>query len=161
VPDPHELVERLFSADTEDEKIEAFDASTAALILRQMGASPARVRTLQGEYGEAFGTEWLTDAYGLAVDLWVTRCFNYSFETLFTKPTKCPVLAKYDEHVAERTDDLDRYMVFKAYGMGRMVATSKVPARRPYICSRQGDSPVFIASFDHFFTDLFGEDLDL
>jgi len=146
-----------FNAASDDEKQEAFDASTTSLILRQIGVPAKRVTQLQHEYGPAYGLSWLTETLGLSVDLWSTRIFDYNINDVFLAPRKSPVLAAYDEHVKDADPDLPHYMVFKAFKLGRLVAMSEAPTDRTYICARQGENGVYVALFQNLFLSIFGE----
>lgn len=153
-------VDSFFNAASEDEKIEAFDASTTSLILKQLGVAPQRIRQLQSEYGPAYGLSWLTEELGLVADIWASRFFNYNIQGALIHPSKTPILQAYDEHLESADASVSHYMVFKAFGIGRLVAMSDIPPERPYLCMRQGDDAVYITTFPSLFSDIFGADYD-
>lgn len=150
-----------FKADSDIEKIEEFERSTAALILAQVGISAARAKQLKYEYGEAFTLPWVAESLGWNIELWATRCFSFNVADLLLNPRKSPIVKIYQDHIAETNAELPYYMVFKAYEIGRLVAMSVPPTDRPYICTFVGDPGMYITSFKNLFSDLFGSENEL
>jgi hypothetical protein len=151
----------MFKADSADEKVEAFDESTTTLFLQQLGIVPQRVKQLRYDNGEAFCLSWAAGELGLEIDIWASRFFNYDLGQLLLAPQKSPVIKAYQEHVEEYDTDSPRFMIFKAYDVGRLVAMSGLPEQRPYICAVPGDNPVYITTFKTLFSDMFGSEHDL
>jgi hypothetical protein len=155
-----DLIDSYFRAASEDEKIEAFDASTTSMILKQLGVDAGRIRQLQSEYGTAYGLSWLTEELGLDADIWAYRFFNYNIKDALLNPAKTPILKAYDEHLESADASVTHYMIFKAFDIGRLVAMSAIPPNRPYLCMRQGDAAVYVTTFPSLFSDIFGDDYD-
>lgn len=151
----------MLQADSSAEKIEAFDESTTTLLLTQLGICMQRIKQLRFDHGDAYCLSWAVEELSLGVDLWADRFFNYDLGGLLLAPGKSPVIKAYQAHVEEYPTDMQRFMVFKAYNIGRLVAMCSRPENRPYICAVPGDNPVYITSFHNLFTDLFGSDYDL
>lgn len=150
-----------FGGDSDSEKVEAFDESTTTLILQQMGIPTQRIKQLRWDNGEAYGLSWLTEEMSLEIDLWAARCFEFNLGHLLTAPAKSPILKAYQEHVDGYETNHDRFMVFKAYGVGRLVAMSRKPQGRAYVCALSGDVPVYVTTFKNLFSDLFGSENEL
>lgn len=150
-----------FGGDSNLEKIEAFDESTTTLFLQQLGISAQRAKQLRFDNGEAYCLSWAAEELGLEIDIWVTRCFSYDLGQLLLEPEKSPVLKAYQEHVDEYATDDTRYMIFKAYGVGRLVVMSKQPVGRAYLCAMSGDALVYVTTFKNLFSDLFGSENEL
>lgn len=146
---------------SDSEKVEAFDESTTTLILQQLGIVSQRVKQLRWDNGDAFCLSWLTEEMGLGIDLWASRFFDYDLGQLLTAPEKSPVVKAYREHVEAYVTNDDRFMVFKAYGVGRLVAMSRQPVGRPYVCILSGDMLVYITTFKNLFSDIFGNENEL
>ncbi len=154
-------VASMFRADSSQEKVEAFDESTTTLFLQQLGIVPQRIKQLRYDCGEAFCLSWAAEELGLEIDIWASRFFNYDLGQLLLEPHKSPVVKMYNEHVEESDNELQRFMIFKAYDVGRLVAMSERPENRPYVCAFQADSPVYITPFKTLFSDIFGSEHDL
>jgi hypothetical protein len=151
----------MFKADSAQDKVEAFDESTTSLFLQQLGIVPQRVKQLLYDNGEAYCLSWAAEELGLEIDLWAARFFNYDLGQLLLAPQKSPVIKAYQEHVEEYATENPRFMIFKAYDVGRLVAMSTLPENRPYICAVPGEAPVYITAFKNLFSDLFGSENDL
>jgi hypothetical protein len=150
-----------FGSDSSQEKVEAFDESTTKLLLQQLGVVPQRVKQLRYDHGDAFCLSWAVEELGLEMDIWAARFFNYDLGQLLLEPFKSPVVKAYQEHCKETSCELPRYMIFKAYDVGRLVATSERPENRPYICAVPGEDPVYITAFKNLFSDILGSEHDL
>lgn len=150
-----------FRANRDQEKVESFDVSTTSLLLQQLGLSAQRVKQLRYDNGEAYCLSWATEELNLHADIWAARFFEYDLGQLLLAPQKSPVIQAYQERCAEIDTDAPRYMIFKAYDVGRLVATSALPQNRPYLCAVPGDSPVYITAFKNLFSETFGSDNEL
>lgn len=150
-----------FRSATDDERIEQFDTSTAKLMLKQFGMTPEKIRYTEYEYGEAFNVQWVVDNTPLDADVWVTRSFKYDVKDFLIDPRKSPIIKTYMQHIEENpSDDLPRFMVFKAYDIGRLVVMSEPPKERPYIHALIDTPLAYITTFNHLFSEIFGSDHD-
>lgn len=152
----------LFGPASDDEKIEAFEQSTAILILTQVGLTASRAKQLQEEYGPAFTLPWIAESLNWNTELWATRSFSFKLSDILLAPHKSPIVKLYKEHIAETDAEASCYtMVFKAYEVGRLVATSVQPTDRPYVCAFAGDPGMYITVFKNFFNDTYGGENEL
>lgn len=108
------------------EKIESFEVSTVAAILRQMGATSRAIDRLKETYGVHFGPSWFNQdfEYDDNTELVVHREFRFNFGELFTKPQASPIVEAFSKvlHSVEYPT-----MIFKAHEVGRLVLTVRPP----------------------------------
>jgi hypothetical protein len=156
-----DLASSYFDSASDDERLEQFDVSTAKLVLKQLGIPPEKIKYVEYEFGPAFGLQWVAESIPLEIDLWSTRSFKYDIGQLLTAPYKSPIVKSYLEHIEENPSDLPRYMVFRAYDIGRLVAMSEPPKDRAYIHVLIGDPCLYITTFNHLFSNNFGSECEL
>ncbi len=150
-----EDIRSAFSAKSDDEKMLDFERSTLALILRQLGASSPLVRKLQKDLGPGFNCEWF-NSHAWITRVEVIRCFSYNFEQIFTRPSKSPIVQSWID-LFQDGDSGELCMVFKAHGLGRMVATNLNQSERTHVHVALRDHRINITPFSSFFNEAFGE----
>lgn len=148
-----------FRAQTDDEKQDSFEVSTTALILQQLGVRPVCVRTLKETHGPSFGVEYLNEVFTRCVTK-TQRFMHYNLGELLEPKLKHPVVAgykeKYDEFIATGDDDERLMVVFKASGIGRLVASNQPFTERTYLAINVAPVQFYITTFTKLYTELYG-----
>lgn len=144
-----------FGGNTDEEKLEAFEQSTIAMVCRQLGAKPGWVKHTQRDLGPEFGSDWFNELNAIDPAVYTTRVLRFNFEQLYTKPTKHPITEAYKE--VEDSDPF--YLCFKVYGLGRMIATALDVGNRTHLCIRAGATSFNVTPFAGYFSDVYGERL--
>jgi len=135
-----------FGKESDEDKQQNFEASTAKLIAKQLGCD-------MSDFPESCWCSWLEDMDLFPGRLFCQRVFTFKFEELLFKPSSHPIVRAYREF--DVTDD-DVTWVFKVYGYGRMVCTTIEPAKDT-ACARVAnpldpDRPLYIMPFQGYFT---------
>jgi hypothetical protein len=113
-----------FSAKDDDEKQLDFEQSTLSLVLKQLGASAAQVRWHQQDLGPTYGFGWFNDSQLVNPYVTATRLFNFSFEQIYTRPSKSPLIELFESAVADAADAEEVIAVFQCFKLGRQLATN-------------------------------------
>ena len=145
----------LFTASSDEEKIENFALSTLKLVLGQLGASAKQVRWLANEHGEGFDFDWFNGAGYISPTVLATRCFNFNLAQLFTAPHRSPLTEHWREVFNPRAEG-DLCVVFKAHDLGRMMLTTLKCEDRPHIGVRTSDTAFNVVLFKDFFKSRYG-----
>jgi hypothetical protein len=137
-------------------KIEAFEESTVALVLTQLGKTRDEVRAYRAEIREGFGTDWFNAEAFIDDVLAVTRVFRFRFDDFFANPGKSEVLPVFAQAYAEAALGREQQLcfVFKAYQLGRLILTTRQPVRPPYMTlgHRSVPVPFYLVAFAKYFT---------
>lgn len=144
-----------FHKSTQEDKIEAFEASTLALVLRQIGMPVPRAKGIQRELGEGFTFNWFNGRQYLEFDVESTRIFRFNFMDLFFTPGKSPLV----EHFLKERGRYDGpfALIFRVYSAGRVVATSFAPPAGSVLHIRIRGVDIYFSPFAGFFTNYPGD----
>jgi hypothetical protein len=135
-----------FGRESDEEKQQNFEQSTAKLIAKQLGCA-------MSEFPDSNWCDWLEDLDLIPGRIFCQRVFTFHFEELLIKPNNHPIVKAFKDLGV--TDD-DVTWVFKVYGYGRMVCTTIEPdpdtpcARVPNPLDKQ--KPLYIIPFSGYFT---------
>lgn len=107
-----------FSAALNEEKTEAFEASTLKLVLQALGMSPPQVRKCE-RAGLTF--DWFNEEGFISPKVVAGRVFTYNLEQALTTPTKSPLTAYFQGRLEEQGNNL--IVIVKCYRLGRLILT--------------------------------------
>jgi hypothetical protein len=152
-----DLLDKLsrFSASSEDDKLERFEQSTIALVLKQLGADAGIIKRYQRDLELEFNCSWFNSLALVEPEVATTRFFRFNMNELFEKPHKSPVVEEYLKRIAGTSSPY--ILVFKAYDYGRMVITNLKLPKTTHIHVVAGGTSGNVALFNGFFTTLFGQ----
>lgn len=108
-----------FASKSEDAKLEAFEGSTLALVLRQLGSPPAAVKHVQHRLGEGFTFDWFNEQAFIFAEVDSTRMFKFNFADLFFKPRSSELVKAWLDHPKRRVPKFS--LVFRVFSYGRVV----------------------------------------
>jgi hypothetical protein len=138
----------------QDAKLESFEGSTLALILRQLGKPAAEVKRLQRELDEGFSFSWFNGEGFLPFEVYSTRIFRFNFADLFFTPSKSPLVEHFIEEEKNYTGDFA--LVFRVYSAGRVVATSFEPRGSSVLRVVARKRTIYFTPFTGFFSEYEG-----
>lgn len=151
-----------FSSSSEEERQFAFEQSTLTLVLKQLGAPDGYVKGVRREKEEGYTFDWFNNEFGLDAYVTARRCFRFSLENIFRRPSKSPVLQMYKDVIADSEDWTGQHLVlvFKAYELGRLVLTTMPLDDRTYVHVDTGGIYFNVTTFAGFFSEHFGTPLE-
>lgn len=139
-----------------EERLEAWDESTAADICKRLGMPPAVLKRVRADLGPAFGCDWLNQLDLLPFHVLTHREFRFNFEEIFKKGQSHPLVKAFLEKRAEVSTSIALAVVVKVYDVGRVVLTD-YDVSHPQFTSltvRLGPTKLHIIHqpqfFDHF-----------
>lgn len=118
-PDDMDDIMSSFSAAMQEEKTEAFEASTLKLVLEALGMSPRQTRRVERDTGMNF--DWFNQENFVYPTVVAGRVFTYSLEQSLTAPTKSPLTEYFRQQLKEHGDGL--IVIVKCYRLGRLILT--------------------------------------
>lgn len=140
----------------------AFEQSSLGYILRQIGYTARQVKGLQRDLGEGFGFDWFNTEGLIYAHVESVRIFDFNFEDILFKAENHPI-SRHMKTVfssGEISPDDAFCLVFKAYGLGRMVATTLDVDDYTHIHVKLSDYSYSITPFTGFFKSKFGNITD-
>ena len=109
----------------QSEREASFEESTLKLVMAQMGCPRPRLKQLAQDMGDGFGWNWFNSNGWLDFTVGSTRIPEFNFEQLWTKPAGHPVTLAF--HEFHDSAPGAAALVFRCFGLGRLVATNVEP----------------------------------
>ncbi len=147
---PDDVMEQLgIGPLSKDQKIDNFETSTIAAILRQLGWAQPEIKGLQVELGPGFSWDWFNDLAIVSAKCGSTREFRFRFEELVTKPTRHEITEAFGAFLGDSQEP--HCLVFHVYDNGRWIATNLQTAQDTSIHVVTGTVTFNVLPFAEFF----------
>ncbi len=147
---PDDVMEQLgIGPLSREQKVDNFETSTIAAVLRQMGWTQPEIRGLQSDLGPGFSWGWFNELGVVGARCGSTREFRFRFEELVTKPSSHEIVAAFREFIAGY--DYPACLIFHVYDHGRWVATNLQTSEDTSIHVVAGGLKFNILPFAEFF----------
>jgi hypothetical protein len=144
-----------FAPRSEEERQDAFVASTLGIILGQLGYSKAEIEGFRRDVGDPglWNFDWLNAQGWLPLRVAAERVFTFDLAEAFFRPTKSRLLQAYQAQRRLHPQDDSFVLVFKVTGWGRMIAaTPPLLHAQTHINAVINGDAVRIAPLGDFFT---------
>ncbi len=132
-----------------EQKIDNFETSTIAAVLRQLGWAGAEIAGMQSDLGPGFCWEWFNDLAIVGAKCGSTREFRFRFEELVTKPSRHEVVNAFQEFLGDSKEPV--CLIFHVYDHGRWVATNLQTTQDTSIHVVTGETTFNVLPFAAFF----------
>jgi len=139
----------------------SFEQSTLAYVLRQLGYPAKKVKGLQRDFGAGFTFDWFNHEGFIYPTVESVRIFDFNFKDILFESEKHPISRHVKSIFSQEVLAADEFcLVFKAYDLGRMVATNIDVSLYTHIHVPLSDYSYSITPFKGFFKSKFGSITD-